>query len=172
MTEVTKIEHPNAVQLDGFPGYAFTTCGKILSFSRKAPFAMKGMPCGNYRQVSLKDSLGEVHRLYMHRVIAEAFHGPCPEGMECRHLDGDSSNNRPSNLAWGTRKSNAKDRVIHGTACAGERHGMAKLTKDDVLKMRNIRRTTGRSYQKIAADFSVSPMTAHRAITGKLWRGL
>lgn len=49
------------------------------------------------------------------RLVLENFVGPCPPGMECRHLDGDSTNNRLNNLAWGTRLQNASDRIRHGT---------------------------------------------------------
>lgn len=56
------------------------------------------------------------------RLVAEAFHGPCPDGMECRHIDGDKSNNTAENLAWGTRSENTYDKVRHGT------HPMSKKT--------------------------------------------
>lgn len=56
-----------------------------------------------------------------------AFVGPCPEGQEARHLDGDASNNRwaPGNeeetmaaggsLMWGTHRENIRDKHRHGT---------------------------------------------------------
>lgn len=51
---------------------------------------------------------------YIHRLVLEAFTGPCPDGMECRHLDGNPENNRVSNLQWGTRSENILDVVRHG----------------------------------------------------------
>jgi hypothetical protein len=59
--------------------------------------------------------LGRRKDRLVHRLVLEAFVGPCPEGMECRHLDGDPANNRRENLCWGTRRS-------------GERHHRAKLS--------------------------------------------
>ncbi|SEE26631.1 NUMOD4 motif-containing protein [Gordonia malaquae] len=56
------------------------------------------------------------------RAVATAWHGPCPKGMECRHLDGDKTNNTPANLAWGSRSENTHDKVRHGT------HPMARKT--------------------------------------------
>jgi hypothetical protein len=50
----------------------------------------------------------------LHRLVLLAFVGPCPEGKECRHLDGNRQNNRLTNLCWGTRSENAQDRVRHG----------------------------------------------------------
>lgn len=41
------------------------------------------------------------------RLVCEAFHGPAPIGKNvCMHLDEDASNNRSSNLEWGTQKQN------------------------------------------------------------------
>ena len=52
----------------------------------------------------------------VHQLVAEAFHGPRPDGMEVRHLDGVRTNNVPSNLAYGTHLENIQDTVRHGTA--------------------------------------------------------
>jgi hypothetical protein len=41
------------------------------------------------------------------RLVCEAFHGPPPpDRTVCMHLDENSRNNRPENLAWGTQKEN------------------------------------------------------------------
>lgn len=57
---------------------------------------------------------GKQIRAHIHRLVLEAFSGPCPEGMGCRHLDGNQMNNWLSNLKWGTPQENADDRVRHG----------------------------------------------------------
>ena len=105
---------------------------------------------------------------YLHRLICEAKTGTCPDGMECRHIDGDKSNNKASNLEWGTVLENAKDRVLHGTSGKGESNSMSKLSESDVLKMRELR-GRGLYYKDIASMYGVSKMTAHRAINGKCW---
>jgi HNH endonuclease len=51
---------------------------------------------------------------YVHLVVCEAFYGPRPDGMVVRHLDGNSFNNIPSNLCWGTREENVQDDLRHG----------------------------------------------------------
>lgn len=55
------------------------------------------------------------HSARVHRLVAAAFHGPCPEGLEVRHLDGVRTNNVPTNLAYGTHAENIRDTVRHGT---------------------------------------------------------
>lgn len=42
----------------------------------------------------------------VHRLIAEAFNGPIPEGLDVSHDDEDSTNNSPDNLVFETRKAN------------------------------------------------------------------
>jgi hypothetical protein len=73
---------------------------------------------------------------YVHTLVAMAFHGPRPDGMECRHLNGVCTDNRPSNLAWGTRGENVADMLRHGTQVKGRRVNTAKLTEADVLAIR------------------------------------
>lgn len=50
----------------------------------------------------------------IHRLVLEAFVGPCPEGMECLHADDDPLNNHLSNLRWGTRSENRSDGLRNG----------------------------------------------------------
>jgi hypothetical protein len=41
------------------------------------------------------------------RMVCEAFHGAAPaDAPYCLHLEENSANNRPDNLAWGTQKEN------------------------------------------------------------------
>lgn len=51
----------------------------------------------------------------VHRLVLTTFVGPCPDGHESRHLDGDKANNHLTNLQWGTPSQNNYDLVAHGT---------------------------------------------------------
>jgi hypothetical protein len=72
-------------------------------------------------QVSLSRYGNARHRL-IHQLVLEAFVGPRPPGLECRHLNDDSTDNRLSNLVWGTRSENLHDMVRNG------KHTMAAKT--------------------------------------------
>lgn len=51
----------------------------------------------------------------IHQLVAEAFIGPRPPGMEVCHRDGDPGNNHVSNLRYGTHSENMIDKKRHGT---------------------------------------------------------
>lgn len=50
----------------------------------------------------------------VHRLVLEAFVGPCPEGMEACHWDDNPANNVLSNLRWDSREGNYRDRKRNG----------------------------------------------------------
>ena len=91
----------------------------------------------------------------IHRLVLEAFIGPCPLSMECCHGDGNPSNNRLDNLRWDTRSSNEFDKIRHGTKCRGERHHNSKLTEDDVRSIRRLRES-GNELSSIAEKFGIT----------------
>ncbi len=59
---------------------------------------------------------GQLSLRYIHDLMLTAFVGACPDGMECRHLNDISTDNRRENLCWGTRKENAQDMVRNDKA--------------------------------------------------------
>ncbi len=111
---------------------------------------------------------GGVRRILVHRLVLEAFVGPCPEEMEACHGDGDPSNNRLENLRWDTRKANCADRLRHGTLARGERNGLAKLARGQVLVIR----ADPRSCWKIAQDYDINPTTVSQIKRRKIWAWL
>lgn len=160
------------MKIERFPLYEFNADGYVVSLTRKLPFVMKPIKMAAYIGLQLKRGDGLVEKIYLHRAIAEAFHGACPEGMECRHIDGNKRNNKSSNLSWVTRQENIDDKTLHGTQPIGESNAMAVLTDALVVEMRAHRKSTGDSYSKIGVMYSVSTMTAYRAVTGKSWSHL
>ncbi|WP_312272267.1 HNH endonuclease [Pseudomonas sp.] len=152
-----------------YPMYWIADTGHIISSYKRELLIMKPAYRGLYLAVFMKDMSGQLQGRYIHQVVLEAFHGPRPEGMQGAHLDGDRRNNSFTNLAWVSPQENADHRKLHGTSGKGEKNTMAKLTHDQVLEMREMRKETGLSYKKIAPLFGVTTMTAYRAITGQSW---
>lgn len=157
-----------------FPGYEVSDQGEVRSLARMRVNGRKSVCAVRPRRKSLvvmesghlqtnlwKDNV--VKWYLVHRLVLEAFVGPCPEGMECRHLDGNPANNKLENLCWGTRKENRADSIRHGTFLKGERHPLAKLTVLDVEKIRQ----SSESNKNLAAQFKVNPSTISRVRSGK-----
>lgn len=108
-----------SLPVPGFPGYEVTADGRVLSFrpwrGTTGPRELVGgVGQSGYRHIVLCDGAHRRTR-EVHCIVAEAFHGPRPEGMDVRHLDGGKTNNAASNLAYGTRTENHLDAVRHGT---------------------------------------------------------
>lgn len=96
---------------------------------------------------------------YIHRLVLEAFDRPCPKGLECRHLDGDSQNNHISNLKWGTHKENMQDRIVHNTSNRGEKSGVSKLNN---LQVRIIKKYFKLDNSYGAAKFLTEVFKVHK----------
>lgn len=59
---------------------------------------------------------GKTKCYQVHKVVLLAFVGPCPDGLQVRHLNGIPDDNRLENLMYGTLIENMQDRDdIHGT---------------------------------------------------------
>lgn len=101
-------------------------------------------------------------------LVLRAFRGPRPRGAQCRHLNGNSLDNRLVNLAWGTPAENYDDRAKHGREPRGEAHARAKLTESLVVEIRKMR-AGGASYPAIAKRFGIAISHAHRIATAKNW---
>ena len=111
------------------------------------------------------------HRWYIHRLVLTAFCGPCPEGMEACHNDGNQTNNCLSNLRWDTHVSNLSDKINHGTHIKGEAHKKSKLKPADIYKIRELR-NCGLTQQSIAETFNVSRRLIGGILSGSKWAHL
>lgn len=105
-------------------------------------------------------------KLRVHHAVLMAFGFRRPEGMECRHLDGNPANNNLNNLAWGTRLENARDKARHGTERHGEDKVGHRLTAEQVLAIRR----DPRASRKVGADYGVSHTAVLRIRRGERWR--
>jgi hypothetical protein len=104
----------------------------------------------------------------VHVIVAEAFHGPRPEGLVIRHINGISTDNRACNLAYGTAAENYADRANHGRMPKGVGHPGAKLTEDEVRFIR----TSGLPQLVLAARFGVGKRVVFNIIHRLRWKHL
>lgn len=108
--------------LPQLPEYAISRCGQTISlkYGKIKVWKQHKKDSGHHYVIGY---LNRVQISYfVHRLVLEMFIGPCPYGLECRHLDGNPSNNRVENLMWSTRIANQRDRDKHGTSNLGRKH--------------------------------------------------
>lgn len=72
------------------------------------------MHSGGYFCVNLSKNAQRSMK-FVHRLVLEAFVGPCLEGRESLHGPTGQTDNRLVNLRWGTHGENLSDRIAHGT---------------------------------------------------------
>lgn len=124
-------------------------------------------PDTGYIRVNLRDN-GRRKNALVHRLVLEAFVGPSPtEEHESRHLDGNASNNRLSNLRWGTSAENEADKKRHGTSPVGENHPHAKLTDQQVKEIRDMYKSGNYTQAEIASQYPVQRPQICRIINKK-----
>jgi hypothetical protein len=122
-----------------------------------------------YYQVNLYLE-GKVKHFYVHRLVAAAFLGSIPEGMEVNHKDGCKDNNDVTNLEIVTSEENMRHARQTGLLLSsGEQSPRAKLTE---VEVREIRRSKDRRERaaEVAARFGVCERTIYGIWEGKTWR--
>jgi hypothetical protein len=166
------------VDIAGHPGYRVGTTGVIQSdvlIGSKArtrtgtwrdlkPYLNKRT---GYHSIDLHTGIRRNARVNV--VVISAFVCPRPDGMECRHRDGNRLNNWVGNLLWGTRSDNMQDAIRHGTIKRGIRQENAKLDDD---KVRDILRRlkAGEGQRSLAREFNISRSVLGQIASRKAWR--
>lgn len=173
----------------GFRGsYMVSTHGRVYSIPRKITPNQYGGQSRKIRGRFLKlikaNNTGypyvnlycarSVRRYNVHSLVLNSFVGPCPEGMECRHINDVKGDNHLSNLCWGTREQNIGDRKLNGKGNEGERHGMSKLNEKAVKEIKNNEKIESRYYRKThkhyAIKYGVSAAAIQMVAAGKTWK--
>jgi hypothetical protein len=168
--------------IPGFPGYEVSDRGRVRSYFQRKGRQWKGAwkhaeapqriikprISRGYLTVSLCRD-GKRHTVDIHRLVLLAFIGPCPPGMEACHGDGVRHHCTLNNLRWDTTSNNHLDKREHGTDSRGEKSGKAKLTDDQVIKIREMA-SKGCGCRKLAKIFPATYGHIAKIIRRELWK--
>lgn len=162
----------------GFEGYEASDLGRVRSVDREiVQISRRGteyrrflrgkiLAQSPHRDGHLMVALGASGGTKrVHNLVMLAFVGEPPAGLEGCHNDGIPTNNLLTNLRYGTRGDNIADRVIHGVDSRGERNGMARLSRDQALKIRRSRQ----SAEALASQHGISISHVYRIRSGECW---
>jgi len=163
-------------QIKGFEGiYEVSTLGRVRSLDRPQRVRGNGISLqkgqilkqwkqGSYMYCDLRKP-GIRQRARVHVVVLETFVCPRPEGMIACHGNGDPTDNRLSNLRWGTHTENAQDKILHGTHQYGESCPKSKLKEAQAIAILESTKT----YAEIAKEYGVCKSTVTHIKTGRNW---
>lgn len=158
--------------------YEVSNLGRVRSFDQVIPhlgstrllrgrIMKESISVHGYLQVYLTDGNG-CKQENIHKLVLTSFSGPRPEVMECRHLNGIKTDNRLTNLVWGTPKQNGEDRVILEEAVRGESCGTSKLSDDKVVTIRK-KYAEGVSQGKLSKIYGVTQAAISNVVNRKTW---
>lgn len=121
-----------------------------------------------YCRAQLTIARRTVKKFHIHRLVLEAFIGPCPPGHVVCHWDGDPSNNCLSNLRYGTRAENERDKIRHGRrrGAMGTANASSRLTEQDARAIFGAR---GVQQIALAEHFGVTQSVISRIRNGRAW---
>lgn len=165
----------------GFPGYEVSDQGNVRTFRSRngqglieQPRLIKPRPCQGrpYLRVTLADPSGKQVDRKVHILVLEAFKGPRPSSQhDARHGIGGATDNRLSNLQWGTKQENADDRQTHGTQLRGQQIHLSVLTDAQVAEVKaEIPRWKRGMCSAFAERFGVGVSAIAAIRDGKTWR--
>lgn len=126
--------------------------------------------CGKSKAVTVR----------VHKLVAEAFIGQCPQGYVVNHKDGDKHNNNVANLEYVTYSENNIHALKHRlrkpanmkdcVAKRGENNYNHILTEEQVILILKYHYTTGYGGRKIAKHFGLKRSTVNGVIYGRTWK--
>jgi plasmid maintenance system antidote protein VapI len=120
------------------------------------------LSAGGYHVVHFKGAANQRRSHLVHLLVARAFIGECPDGMEIDHIDTVKSNNHVSNLEYVTHLENVRRAVKNGL--------MGKLSDEKAEQIRAAYVPYITTYADLANRFNVSEATVRSIIKGKTWR--
>jgi hypothetical protein len=155
-------------------GYSATACGQIISYHRLEPFALKQVSHRQgYKKVSVKTSEGIKGRL-VHRLVLEAWVGPCPDGCVTNHKNGDKTDNRLENLEYCTQSENMAHSYGYGLSPKpptkrGSECRLSKLTEEKILAIRAEQDRKPGYAKRLAEKYGVTPPTISKILLRQTW---
>lgn len=146
---------------------------KMIYKKRPSPIYLKPIRSGaktgqRYLRVCLYKKNKRIFRR-IHHLVLETFVGPRPPNHEGSHLNGISTDNRASNLAWLTHTQNIRQKFDHGTMVMGSKHKHSKLNETIVMDIL-VRVASGELQKHVAKRYNITAQVINKICRGKNWK--
>lgn len=167
---ITVPPNDEARPIPGYPGYVATRDGRVRG--TRGWWLKSGHTSKNGRADCLfvyPHINGKRRSLTVQRAVLLAWVGPCPEGMEANHVDGNALNNHLDNLRWERYGVAERRSASRRTPPRGEQIARAKLTEADVHEIRRHIAEGKLNAIEIGALFGVSNSTVSQIRSGRAW---
>lgn len=142
MNEALNIEQSDSIQWKKYnesenKEYYVSNIGTLKSIGKKSGsityLSLNRKNNKGYRITGYRDENGKVRDRTIHRIVAEAFIGPIPEGMVVNHKNGNILDNRVENLEIVTPLENSQ----HAIEVLGHNPG-PKPSEEDILILKKL----------------------------------
>jgi hypothetical protein len=108
--------------------------------------------------------------LYAHRLSWEFVNGDIPDGMVIMHNCDNPACVNPEHLQLGTQKDNLQDMWKKNRGSCGENHICAKITNEDVYKIRRLSENENLTRKEIGNMFGLSRQAVTDIIYRRTWK--
>lgn len=137
-----------------------TYIGRILKPKRKQNGYLEFCLCRNDKR----------HFFTAHRLVAEAFLGPRPRGLETNHKNGDKANNHLDNLEYLSHSDNEKHAYRIGIkSFKGSKNNNHILTENDIPRIRKLLTEGNLTQKEIGAIYNVHRVTIGDIKSERRW---
>lgn len=162
------------VPIEGFAGYEVSNKGSVSSFWKnrtrvlsKTRKILKQHLSNGYPKVVLCSNGVHFNRM-VHRLVAVAFLGKPPAGLEVNHKNGDRKDSRLENLEYVTRSENTKHAYRMGfqEPRIGDENEQCRI-KESYLGLISAMLLEGKTQSHIAAIFGVTQPTISKIVNRK-----
>jgi hypothetical protein len=172
-------------EIPGFPAYLVSNLGRVRScYTRGSKrrlstvwriLSCRALASGGYPTVTLCHKCKKSQR-YIHELVAIAFIGPRPDGLEVNHIDGVKTNNHAGNLEYVTRSENERHSLRTGLRLMmeplrGENHPKAKLTQWQADEIRRLYVAEKIGIKPLGRVFGVNQTVVRNILLGRSYVG-
>jgi hypothetical protein len=105
-----------------------------------------------------------------HRYVYTQLHGNIPPGLVIMHTCDNPACVNPRHLQLGTHGQNVRDKEAKGRGNAGERNGQAKLSQDEITRIRDLHATGEYSFAELGRIYEVHRSCIFKIVNKLHWK--